>query len=159
MYDFVHEWTTSVPLAAGVPVAVRLEFVQLTGRALSQLSWESPSRRLEPVSGGFCGWLDSTLIPAGVRGEPPPEPWLALLGGSPARASEALEFSVPVSGSAEVEVLDVTGRRVESAFHGVLAGGATRRAAFGGPGTPSGVYFARLRWPGGERVRRFVLFR
>jgi hypothetical protein len=79
---------------------------------------------------------------------------------NPFRESVRLRFALPAPGSAQIDILDVTGRRVRSLIAGVRDMGAQeldwdgRDAA--GAEAPSGIYFLRLRSGSGSRVQRVV---
>jgi hypothetical protein len=75
----------------------------------------------------------------------------------------SIGFSMPASGAATLEVIDVTGRRVMSLHAGVLAAGTWTfgwdgRDASGAEAAP-GIYFIALRTETGSRSERFVLAR
>jgi hypothetical protein len=81
------------------------------------------------------------------------DPW-----PNPARGN--VRFSFAGQGEGELTIVDVSGRRVATPWHGTLAGEAS--AGWGarddaGRAVPSGVYFAILRVDGGRSVRRVVV--
>ena len=82
---------------------------------------------------------------------------------NPARGSAALAYTLPVAGDVTVEVLDVSGRRVATIERGERAAGAhvarwDGRNEHGAP-APTGLYFARVASPAGERRARIVWLR
>ena len=82
---------------------------------------------------------------------------------SPARDRARISFALPAAGRAEVEVLDVTGRRVAALSSGVLPAGPQqaewdlRDAA--GRAVPAGVYWVRVRSAEHSEVRRLAVVR
>lgn len=81
------------------------------------------------------------------------DPW-----PNPARGN--VRFSFAGQGEGELTIVDVSGRRVATPWHGTLAGEASagweaRNDA--GRAVPSGVYFAILRVDGARSVRRVVV--
>lgn len=88
---------------------------------------------------------------------------LRLAAPNPARGGTVLAFSVASPGRVLLTVHDVTGRRVASLLDTVRAAGdySVRWNGTDDSGWPvaSGVYFARLRAPGGQRVTRVQVVR
>lgn len=82
---------------------------------------------------------------------------------SPARDGTLLRFGVSQPGRVVLTVHDVTGRRVASLLDGVRSAGShsVRWSGADDAGRPvaSGIYFARLRVPGGQRVTRIPVIR
>ncbi|NNE43526.1 MAG: T9SS type A sorting domain-containing protein, partial [Gemmatimonadetes bacterium] len=82
---------------------------------------------------------------------------------NPFRGETRLRLSLPASGSAELDVFDVSGRRVRTVWSGPLGPGRhdlqwDGRDA-GGRRVAAGVYFYRLRTDDGVRTRKGVLLR
>lgn len=81
----------------------------------------------------------------------------------PAREGAAIEFSLAEAGTASVEVLDVTGRRVVLVAHGTMGAGAHALRWEGrdesGRAAPAGIYFVRLITAWGTDVHRLPLLR
>lgn len=88
---------------------------------------------------------------------------LALLGSAPHARPVGFRIESPLALPAKLEVFDAQGRRVATPFAGELAAGRTDVTwdlrSHDGEGVPSGVYFARLRFAGGERTARVVVAR
>jgi hypothetical protein len=82
---------------------------------------------------------------------------------NPFNPSTTLEASIPGGGRATLTVHDAGGRRVATVFDGVLPAGATALRWSGvtdaGRRVSSGVYFARLEYPGGAITRKLVLLK
>jgi hypothetical protein len=106
------------------------------------------------------GWLPrTTSVPpataAGTR--------LAPGAPNPFSGSTALRFELARTGSAELDVLDLGGRRVRRLVRGMLAAGphavAWDGAADDGRRVAAGVYVVRLRAEGRQESRSIVLFR
>jgi hypothetical protein len=73
-----------------------------------------------------------------------------------------MSFAFSGVGEGELDVLDVTGRRVAQPWHGTIAGAANAIwSGSDGEGrmAANGVYFARLRVGDVVRTRRIVLAR
>jgi type VI secretion system secreted protein Hcp len=112
--------------------------------------------------GGFEVTDDWSSTPAGTpAGSGGP---LALLAPTPnpSRGETFFRFELPQAGTAELNVLDVGGRRVRQLLDEAVVGEQT--AAWDGrdqSGAPvaNGVYIVRLSWPGGEATRRVTLLR
>jgi hypothetical protein len=74
---------------------------------------------------------------------------------NPSRGSVSLRFSLPASGHARLEVLDLSGRRMMAAEGDWPAGPSLVRWEAGGR-APAGLYFVRLTTPWGTRAERLV---
>jgi len=117
------------------------------------------------VVGGLRTLSDTAITvvmyPTGVLavdGPAVPALRLAAPWPNPARAGVRLAFSG--RGDGELEILDLAGRRVTTAWRGALAGEATASwdgRDDAGRRVPDGVYFARLRIGGERSVRRVVV--
>ncbi len=80
---------------------------------------------------------------------------------NPFPGSTRIDFSLPLAGSADLTVYDVTGRRVATLFHGEAAAGPhsatwNGHVADGRP-APAGVYRAVLQTAAGRMTRSLVL--
>jgi hypothetical protein len=104
-----------------------------------------------------------TEVGDGERGAAAAGEQLRLLGRSPGHGAVVLEMSVPRAEHVELTVYDVAGRVVRRLARGPQMRGSWRVSWDGrdgsGSATGSGVYFARMSWPGGARVARVVLLR
>jgi hypothetical protein len=70
---------------------------------------------------------------------------------NPSRGRIAVHFVTPSAGSVQLELLDVTGRRIVSEEVGSLGSGRHAFSFEGAKGLPGGLYFLRLRQ--GRRVQ------
>lgn len=102
----------------------------------------------------------------GVLAVDPPAPRAAAelaTRPNPFRSSTTFRFTTARDGTADVEVLDVLGRRVRALHAGFLAAGKHESAWDGrdedGRPAPAGVYLCRLRTADGALTRRVVLVR
>ena len=81
---------------------------------------------------------------------------------NPMRGFTRLEMALPRAGVVRLEILDVMGRRVRTLANGTFAAGRYVHGWNGrdqrGSLVRPGVYLARLAGPGGEAVRRLVVF-
>jgi len=104
-----------------------------------------------------------TEVGDGERGGVPAGEQLRLLGPSPGHGSVVLEMTVPRAEHVELTIYDVAGRAVRQLAGGTQLRGSWRVSWDGRDGSGgaagSGVYFARMSWPGGARVARVVLLR
>ena len=78
---------------------------------------------------------------------------------NPSAGPVLIEFALAREADIEVQVFDVRGRRLASVAQGRLPAGAhvVRWSGRDHNGdAPSGLYFIRYRWPGGQHVRRIV---
>jgi hypothetical protein len=85
---------------------------------------------------------------------------LALAAPWPNPARGNVRFSFAGQGEGELTIVDVSGRRVATPWHGTLAGEASagwEARDDAGRAVPSGVYFAILRVNDGRSVRRVVV--
>ena len=99
-------------------------------------------------------------IPGGLPVGPDGRPLLTLQGAAPNPSrggTLALVIVLPDDVPAELEVLDVGGRRITTRPVGTLGAGRHRVALPPGTALPPGMYFARLRRAGDQRVTRFVV--
>ena len=161
----VIEWSTrygdaaaqSVEAVAADPFGDRL----LAGKFASAIDFGGGSLTSTGADDAFLARLNAwPLTSASPRG---------LDAGSlrafpnPFNPSTTLEASVPDGGRATLAVHDAGGRRVATVFDGVLPAGTTALRWSGvtdaGSRAPSGVYFARLEFPGGTMTRKLVLLK
>jgi hypothetical protein len=75
---------------------------------------------------------------------------------NPFNSSAAITFEVTAAGQATLEIFDVTGRRVMTAFNQHVEPG-TQRVIINGESLSTGIYFARLRTPSQERTLKLML--
>ncbi|HMB93380.1 MAG TPA: carbohydrate-binding protein, partial [Rhodothermales bacterium] len=147
-----------VALAAGQRYDVMVEVAHTTGEAQVHLVWSSasmpkaivPARLLYPDAETGTATDTSPVIPDQLRLDPAfPNPF-----------TEATTFTVdlPTGGHVQLEMFDVTGRRVALLEDGMR--GAGRYAVrFSPEGLPSGVYLCRLTTPVGIRTQQIVMVR
>jgi len=134
------------PEALDGPITVRLVAEDASGNATT-LTWDP----------AFFA------IPGGppVRIGPDGRPLLTMQGAvpNPSRGRGiTLEFVLPDASPAEVELLDLAGRRVTSQAVGIFGAGR-HRVSLAGADLRPGIYFARLHRLGESRVARFVVLR
>jgi len=101
-----------------------------------------------------------------VRVEMPAQKRVFALGQSypnPARTRATIKFTLPAATTAELEVYDLSGRRVATLFAGAAEAGEREvvwdLAAGDGAAVPPGVYVYRLRTPENAAARRLVVGR
>jgi len=82
---------------------------------------------------------------------------IARIAPDPVRGSARFGFTLPQSGDASLDVLDVQGRPVATLASGRRAAGEHTIVWRRDASTPPGVYFARLRAAGATAQRRFVV--
>jgi hypothetical protein len=93
-----------------------------------------------------------------------PGAWALGLDRVAARAGGVrLRLTLPAAMHADLDVLDLQGRRVRTLLHATLSTGATEiewdGRDDGGAGVAHGIYFAALRTPAGRRAVRVPLLR
>ncbi len=84
-------------------------------------------------------------------------PVIALLGIRPAKGAVLVDWSLTPDTDARLELLDVTGRRLDA--RDLHANGAARAESTLGDGLPNGVYFVRLTGKDRQAVSKAVLVR
>jgi len=127
--------------------------------------------RLAATDGGLPSTVEAAVDDVAVYdGEaialevPPPDLalHLALTGPHPARGQVSFSLQVPMTGRVDFEVLDIAGRRWHADSRELSRGRHTltwRGVHARGGRAAAGVYLARVRVAGEERVQRFVLAR
>jgi hypothetical protein len=95
-------------------------------------------------------WLE--LSEAGRLAIAPPSP-------HPVRGPIALEITLPRAGTAELELIDVNGRRMSRQRFEALTPGRHRRVVDPDGQLAAGVYLVRLTHGGASAVRRICLLR
>lgn len=80
---------------------------------------------------------------------------------NPFNPSTTIRFTVPASGNTQLDVYDVTGRKVRELFNGPIAPGSHSMIWDGrdasGKQAASGVYLSRLTWNGKSTANRMLL--
>ncbi|MCA0447762.1 MAG: T9SS type A sorting domain-containing protein [Bacteroidetes bacterium] len=99
--------------------------------------------------------------PAQPGFETPAEFALKGLYPNPFNPNGNLEFSLPKKGFVSIELYNVIGQKVATAFEGVLEGGRnhTNRIEISGNGLPSGVYLAVVNFSGQRLTSKFTLLK
>lgn len=99
--------------------------------------------------------------PAQPGFETPAEFALKGLYPNPFNPNGNLEFSLPKKGFVSIELYNVIGQKVATAFEGVLEGGRnhTNRIEISGTGLPSGVYLAVVNFSGQRLTAKFTLLK
>lgn len=139
------EYVAALPATFEGAVDLRLTATDAQLNALA-MTW-SPA---------FVSVPAGSAVPVGPDGRP-----LLHLDGAipnPARAGAVvLRLTLPDSAPADLEVLDVAGRRVASRTVGSLGAGRHRVTLTPGQPMRPGIYFARLRRAGVQQVTRFCV--
>ena len=141
----------------------------VSDRELYRLRVSPPDASMDTVFvPGFFRTLNDTAItlymaPHGTLGvETPANASLRLSAPWPNPAARGVSFSLSGTGTGELEILDLGGRRMATPWRGEGGAGTTARwdgRDEAGREVPNGVYFARLRMAGGTQVRRLVVAR
>ena len=134
--------------------------------ARSQLLWDSfmANPEIAPTLTAL-GFVADSDPPVGVPPAATALPRALRLVASPNPSAGAMSFALelPIAGPADVEVFDISGRRIALAQHGQLAAGrhAIPWDGRGADGTalPPGVYLARVRAGDNTTATRFVRVR
>jgi hypothetical protein len=90
---------------------------------------------------------------------PPTSLAVRALAGNPAANGWTLALDLPAAGRAEVELFDLTGRRLESVRVDASAAGTQSVTLGRGSTRRAGVYAARVRFRGAERTLRLIALR
>jgi len=94
-------------------------------------------------------WIEVRALALALRGAAP----------NPARAAPIITFTLPSSAPAQLDVLDLVGRRVASRGVGPLGPGTHELRLTEMSALASGIYVVRLRQAGREVSRRAVIAR
>jgi hypothetical protein len=113
-------------------------------RVAYRLSWGDASGRHETGE----TWLEIPASAFALRGAWP----------NPAPAAPTIAFELPRAGGVEIEVFDVSGRRLARERHEGLAAGP-QRITMRSASLPPGVYLARVSFAGRRLDTRFVVMR
>lgn len=144
------EW--SVYLLAGESGAIDGRAVDMRGTDHCDLRLDKGSSRHVSVRVSKDPLPDELI--AGGRAR------IVSLSPSPAVADVTVDFQIGDPGVATLGVFDVQGRLVARLVSGPLEGGQyTRTWSPAQSGVPSGIYFVKLRTPGGEDTRRVAVIR
>ena len=116
---------------------------------------------LNQTSASSAAYFHVSRSPAGVGGETNPTVFaLYRPVPNPGRREVALRFALPSAGAANVDVIDVTGRRIWATHLRELSAGDHMVRWDGhfadGRRAPAGTYFVRLEAASGRRTTRFV---
>ena len=101
------------------------------------------------------------VVPQGGSGGALPAP-LSTVSPNPTRGSLRYSLDLDRSTTVQVDIIDVSGRRMQSLVHEEFPEGHHSLSAELAPGTqgiPSGIYYLRLRADGQQWVREFALVR
>ncbi len=151
----------SAPLAAGVCALVRAEHP----------SWSPSQVESAVITSGDVVTFDQPIGPKlnaaaavlqtlDVRGFAPSGALALSAAPNPSRGAVELSFTLPRAGVADLGVLDLQGRAIRSLARGELSAGEHRASWDGrdalGRVCPPGLYWARLREGGVERVMKVL---
>ncbi len=99
------------------------------------------------VGGPFSAWQPVTIGGAPAINSYP----------NPTEGISFVSFSVPVAGTATLEVYDMTGRLVDALFTGVAQPNSDYRFQFDGSNLPNGIYLYRLTTESGIITNKFMV--
>lgn len=104
------------------------------------------------------------VVAVGDASSGPSRPAIVMAAApNPARSQVALSLTLPAAGHVDVEIYDVTGRRVATPFRGERAAGATSvrwdLATDAGHPVAAGTYLALVRTASGEAVEKIRVVR
>lgn len=102
--------------------------------------------------------IDVTSIDDFSDKKEPREFFLAQNYPNPFNPQTTILYSLPQSGKISIEVFDVSGRKVETLFDGLKAGGE-HRILFDASGLPSGIYIYRIQAQGFVKQHKMVLMK
>jgi len=107
-------------------------------------------------------WCDAYDFTTGVeKGEPVTRSYdlaLASARPNPLTRSTAIAFSLPKSGSVDLAVYDIAGRKVATLAQGTMSAGS-HEVSWNGADAPAGVYLYRLSFEGKTLTNRMVVVR
>jgi len=134
-------WIWPMFFVLGAPIPGVTDFIESGGKLYAAGAFKSIlGKPHSAIAGMFESTVDASATPpAGIALRALP---------NPARAEQAIVFSLPTAGRARIEVLDVAGRLVRVLHDGTLAAGSRRISwdgrASSGARVPAGLYFVRL---------------
>jgi hypothetical protein len=108
------------------------------------------------VSAPYAARLSPVAPVTGIEDAAPLTLALATVSPNPSRGAFALRFVLAGEGTAEMDVLDISGRRLHQEKLGALSAGA-HEWHMSGEALPPGVYLARLTQGGATRTARVVV--
>ena len=131
-------WTVTPPQSANVRFRVSSsESPGVTDMSDTPITITDPSVGVEPIG--------SPSFASFSNGHP-----------NPARGDVSFEMALPKESNVQVDVYDLSGRRVQTLASGHWPAGTHLVRWDGGRATNAGVYFVRARWQGYDVTRRVV---
>ena len=169
--EIVFEWWAEEEGVEG-PHLLRLPLgadgLSSAGEPVFFLPYSQAPRTFVLASGASAGILGETSVEEQASAPRPEAPALAQNYPNPFNAETLISYSVPSEGRVVLDVFNIHGQRVAAVDQGLRAAGThtLRWAGVDAGGRPlaSGVYFYRLRRPGGAgevegRTRKMLLLR
>jgi hypothetical protein len=77
---------------------------------------------------------------------------------NPFNPSTVISFSIPKQSPVKVEIFNILGQQIATIAEGGLPAG-NHEVTWNADGNPSGVYFYRVTWNGGNQTRKMVLLK
>jgi len=145
------EWTTTLDLTAGRPYAIRVEYLELQGEAEARLRWSSPKFDKAAVNKAYL--FGKLVITAN---EPTIEASLSVFP-QPAQDIVTVRYAANKPGPAQLDVIDLLGRRVVTQPIRVVSG--TNEYDLSVAAWPVGLYTVSVRTEGGAVLNRRLLVR
>ncbi len=87
-----------------------------------------------------------------------PERYAVMVKPNPANAAFTVTVDVPLEGDVTVGLYDMLGKRIERISEGKMTAG-THSFNWRSQSEPSGIYFVRVNWNGGEAVQKVILLK
>lgn len=147
----VLEWSGVMPLTAGRPYSIRMEYQELKGEAEARLRWSCPQFDRAAISKPYL--FGKILVTAN---EPIADASLIVFP-QPAQDAVTVRYVASHPGPAQLDVVDLLGRRLLGQAVRVLTGPNEYQISIAD--WPAGLYSVSIRAEGGTTVNRRLLVR
>ena len=150
-YQTALDWSGTVPLTAGRPYSIRMEYQEFQGEAEAQLRWSSPQFDKTIISKPYL--FGKLLVTAN---DPVTDASLTVFP-QPAQDAVVVRYVAATPGPAQLDVVDLLGRRLLGQPVRVQTGLNEYRISV--TDWPAGLYVASIRTEGGTTIARRLLVR
>jgi hypothetical protein len=145
-------WSTAVNISDYVPTGTMPAHPRSNGAGNGCLVYERPG----PIGAWYDYWSFTGVEEKGITVAPKASFDLAQARPNPLSKSTAIAFSLPKSGSVDLAVYDIAGRKVATLAQGTMSAG-NHEVSWNGANAPVGVYLYRLSFEGKTLTNRMVV--